>query len=84
MRALKTGLPFELVVVHTKWYSDCKQVERHLHQQFQDRHHDGEWFKLSSTDIDYIKSFDDGLGVSKKEFSSNGMKSQFKPVDSSS
>lgn len=48
-------LPFAVECVHTIFSVDMYGLEAELHQRFQEKRAQGEWFRLSPADIDYIK-----------------------------
>ncbi len=56
---LKTGNPFNLDIIHTYWSVDCAAIERFMHKEFAHKSYEREWFKLSLSDIDFIKRYQD-------------------------
>ena len=55
-KALSEGLPFDLAVVHEIPTMDCRKLEAKLHDKFADKKLRGEWFALSSEDVEVIQS----------------------------
>jgi hypothetical protein len=54
---IQTSLPYT-VSVHLVFDTDnCYEVERKLHQCFASKHVRGEWFRLTDTDLAYIRAF---------------------------
>lgn len=54
--ALQTASAHQVLVAHTIETNDRHQLEKELHLKFADKRRQGEWFDLTSEDIDYIKS----------------------------
>lgn len=50
-------LPFEIEVVHYKWFDDYSRAEAALHQRFKEKRLDGEWFRLTPSDVQAVKAF---------------------------
>ncbi len=50
-------LPFEIEVVHYKWFEDYSRAEAALHQRFKEKRLDGEWFRLTPADVQAVKAF---------------------------
>jgi Meiotically up-regulated gene 113 len=55
VNALKIQLPYEVELLETYYVIDCVRAERLLHEHFADRRMNGEWFRLSETDIEWLK-----------------------------
>lgn len=55
MATFSVKLPFEIEYTCLIKCDDMYQMERDLHNRFQHRHVNGEWFKLSPEDVNYIK-----------------------------
>ena len=49
-------LPFKVELIHSIRVSDPVKAERHLHKKFSHCRMNGEWFSLSASDINWIKS----------------------------
>jgi hypothetical protein len=49
-------LPFPVEVIFYKMVENRFQVEKMLHDRFQDKHTNGEWFRLDSNDIKIIEA----------------------------
>lgn len=56
MNEFGVKLPMDLVIVHIIPCENMSQLESRLHNRFALKRVRGEWFSLSSEDIDYIKS----------------------------
>lgn len=52
---LRTSSPDEIAIVCTIETSDMDRLEGELHQHFADKHIRGEWFRLTPSDVEYIK-----------------------------
>lgn len=54
---LQTGCPYPVEIV-AKWkHVEARKFERQLHEQFQEKRMAGEWFALSSDDVERIREF---------------------------
>lgn len=49
-------LPFNIEVVHLIQTNDCANLERVLHMHFASKRVRGEWFALTTDDLDYLRS----------------------------
>lgn len=58
---LSTLMPFKLETVNLIKSDDIYSLEEGLHNKFEDKRINGEWFELSSEDIKYIKSIEDDI-----------------------
>lgn len=58
-KLFEVRLPFPIRVEHYAFFNDYTQAERTLHNHFQDKRLEGEWFRLTEADVALIKS----LGV---------------------
>jgi hypothetical protein len=58
---LSTLMPFELETVNLIKSNDIYNLEESLHNKFEDKRINGEWFELSSKDVKYIKSIEDDI-----------------------
>jgi hypothetical protein len=56
LEQIKLQMPFKLRLIHTIRVSDCVWAESYLHKKFRHARKNGKWFKLSDTDIRWIKS----------------------------
>lgn len=56
VKALKIQLPFKVHLLHRVAVSDPSAAERQLHQRFKDRRMNGEWFRLSQEDVEWLTS----------------------------
>ena len=56
VRTFNVKLPFEIEYVCVIQTPRMKGLEKELHQRFAEKRIDGEWFRLSADDVDYIKS----------------------------
>jgi hypothetical protein len=54
-RLFEVKLPFPITVEHYAWFDDYSFAERDLHRQYHAKRLEGEWFDLSSSDIEAIK-----------------------------
>lgn len=52
---LGVQLPFPIEVIHSIPVTDMVWAERHLHERFQEKRANGEWFKLEEADVEWIK-----------------------------
>lgn len=50
-------LPFPVTRVHSAKYQNYSQIEKELHQHFSANRINGEWFRLSESDIEFIKNY---------------------------
>lgn len=55
-RLFEVKLPFPITVEHYAWFEDYSFAERDLHRQYHAKRLEGEWFDLSSGDIEAIKT----------------------------
>jgi hypothetical protein len=51
-------LPFEVELIHVIQADDMTKAESYLHERFSDKRVNGEWFRLSSDDVEWIKGLD--------------------------
>jgi hypothetical protein len=56
LRTFSVKLPFEVEFEHLIPSDDMRADERMLHEKFEDKHVNGEWFDLAPEDVAYIKS----------------------------
>lgn len=61
LRTFNVKLPFPVAYECVIETGDMYRLERELHRLFDDKRLDGEWFRLSQSDVQYIKS----LGATK-------------------
>jgi hypothetical protein len=54
MNLFEIKLPFNIKLIHSIPSDDIVWAETLLHEQYATKHINGEWFRLSSEDIDYI------------------------------
>ncbi len=54
-------LPFEVEFIALIKTNDMLRLEAELHQQYAEKRVNGEWFNLSSEDVEYIKSLAGGV-----------------------
>lgn len=59
LKALQTGVPYELELVGT--IEGDLAAERIWHHLFRDKHVRGEWFALAPEDVKAILAIDDGI-----------------------
>lgn len=59
LRTFNVKLPFEVEFECIIKTSDMRKLESDFHMKFQHRRVNGEWFSLSSADVEYIKAFSD-------------------------
>jgi hypothetical protein len=55
-RLFEVKLPFPIQVEHYAWFENYSEAERFLHQQFQTKRLEGEWFNLDASDIAHIRA----------------------------
>jgi len=55
-RLFEVKLPFKISVEHYAWFEDYTAAERDFHRRFHDKRLEGEWFDLSPSDIEYLRS----------------------------
>lgn len=56
LRMFGVQLPFEVEIIALIKSDDHKRLEASLHQTYNDKRVNGEWFALSPEDVDYVKS----------------------------
>lgn len=56
LRMFGVHLPFEVEIIALIKSDDHKRLEASLHQTYNDKRVNGEWFALSPEDVDYVKS----------------------------
>ena len=54
MASLQTGNPIKLRLILCQRHSDYKTMERWYHQKFRAKQIQGEWFKLSDDDVEWL------------------------------
>jgi hypothetical protein len=54
-------LPFDVELLALIQTDNMHELEKELHERFADKRRQGEWFNLSSEDVEYIKSLDDDI-----------------------
>lgn len=70
-------LPFEVELIYTTYSLHHKELEKSLHERFNDKRLNGEWFDLEDEDIEFIKTVTSSrFDQKEKELISN-----FKPHD---
>ena len=62
-RLFEVKLPFPIMVEHYAWFDDYSLAERDLHRQYHAKRLEGEWFDLSSADVEMIKSLGKPVSV---------------------
>jgi hypothetical protein len=55
MRAFESQFPFSVTLIHSFPVEDCPTAERNLHEKYSHRRANGEWFSLSSKEVEEIK-----------------------------
>lgn len=55
LKAMQTGSPYKLELVHSIATDNMSELEAELHFQFSAKRSEGEWFQLSQEDVDYLK-----------------------------
>lgn len=55
VKQLSTLPPFDLEIIHTIWTEDSYGLEAELHEYFNSKRKNGEWFTLDEADIEYIE-----------------------------
>lgn len=53
---IATKLPFKIKLEHKIKHNAIYQLEGFLHEKFNDKRLNGEWFRLDKNDVEYIKS----------------------------
>lgn len=53
-----TSLPYKIELIHYFESNNMSSDERKLHNKFSDKRISGEWFKLSTEDVEYIKNIE--------------------------
>lgn len=56
IRELSGFLPYKLTLIHWFWVEDAVTVERNLHGCFKLQRLGGEWFRLTSENLDHIRA----------------------------
>lgn len=59
MLEFRTEWPFRCELIHLFKVRNMHEVESTLHRQYQKKRKRGEWFKLNTQDVEYIKSLQD-------------------------
>jgi hypothetical protein len=60
LKTFAVNLPFEVEYIALIQTNDMAGLERQLHQRFADKRVNGEWFELSSEDVQYIQGLSNG------------------------
>jgi hypothetical protein len=60
LKTFSVKLPFEVEYIALIKTNDMVGLERQLHQRFADKRVNGEWFELSSEDVQYIQGLSNG------------------------
>lgn len=55
MRSFGVHLPFAYCILMCVWFEDCHVAEARYHERFAEKKINGEWFDLSSNDLDTIR-----------------------------
>lgn len=50
-------LPFNIEIIHYAWHEDYSRAETTLHQRYQRKRMNGEWFSLNQAEVEEIKKF---------------------------
>src|SRR5699024_8892039 len=60
LRSLNTIVPFGITIIEIYPSSKYKEIEKEVHERFNNRRRNGEWFEFNENDlkefIDYVKS----------------------------
>lgn len=60
LKPFTVSFPMKWELVHTFQSNDYSTAEAQLHEMFSDKRDVGEWFRLSTEDVEHIKSIQDG------------------------
>lgn len=63
-RLFEVKLPFPISVEHYAWFDDYTYAEHNFHQMFREKRLEGEWFNLTTQDIELIKGFGKAIAYS--------------------
>lgn len=55
---IQANTPWDIVIEHIICSSDVRATEKRLHDQFEEKRVNGEWFNLTPEDVKYIKSLE--------------------------
>lgn len=58
IKLFSVKLPFKTEMIHYFYTKTMTQDETFLHDRFSEKRTNGEWFDLTTEDVEYIKSFD--------------------------
>lgn len=56
IKVFDTQMPVSVSIVHSFPADNARKAEEKLHTRFSDKHHNGEWFLLDDSDVNYIRS----------------------------
>lgn len=72
IKALQTGCPYKIEIIHTYETNNSFIIEQTLHNRYKDKNSNGEWFILNEQDIEDIKGliveFDKNFVFIEKEY----------------
>jgi hypothetical protein len=60
LNSYRTSMPNEPEVIAIIKTKDMSGLEKRLHNKYKDRHIKNEWFKLTKSDLEYLKSLESG------------------------
>jgi hypothetical protein len=62
-RLFSVKLPFPISIEHYAWFDDYTFAESRFHRMFADKRLEGEWFDLTSEDLEVIRGYGDAVAV---------------------
>lgn len=62
-RLFEVRLPFPISVEHYAWFDDYSKAERMFHEMYFHKRLEGEWFDLTQSDLDRIRSYGEIIPV---------------------
>ena len=54
MTSLRIGNPYKLELHLCSYFDNAEEVEKQLHKKFEEKHVNGQWFKLLAEDLEFL------------------------------